>query len=404
MKKRLLSAAVVLLGACATDPAAPRQPIETPRGFTVQETTVANASIGFGLTLLREVAAEESKPNLMVSPLSASMALGMTLNGAAGKTFDDMRSTLGFGDLSEAEVNAAYKGLIAQLRARDPKIEFNLANSLWTDHLFSIKPDFVDALQKNFDAEVAAIDFSAPDAPKRISAWAEQETNGRIKDLIKQIQSDEVLFLVNATYFKASWSSQFDPRSTHTAPFNKLGGGTVNVPMMSRDGAYAHVDADDVVAVELPYADSAFSMVVIAPKQGTALEPVYAKLTPTAWTNLIDQMRTARIMLSMPKFKVEYNTRLDPALKDMGMGLAFLPRQADFTRIADAELYITRVQQNTFIVVDETGSEAAAATAVGIGIVSAPPSIRIDRPFVFAIRERSSGTILFIGQIGDPSR
>lgn len=406
MNRTLVAGAAILLAACATDPSGPRRSLEPPREFTVQEAAVANASVGFGLSLLREVADAENDPNLMVSPLSASMALGMLLNGASGESFDDMRATLGFGTMSEEDVNAAYKGLIAQLLARAPNSDFNLANSLWHDHQFQLSQSFVDALQQNFDAEVAGLDFTDPNAPKRINRWAEQETKGRIRDLIDQISPEEVLFLVNATYFKASWAAQFDRRSTHNAAFNTLAGGTVNVPMMSRDGAYRHTDTGEVVAVELPYVDSAFSMVVVAPKSGTSLAPVYAQLEPAAWASLMDRMRSGRIMLGLPKFRLQYNTRLDPALKDIGMAIIFDGRRADLSRIADGSaagnLYVTRVQQNTFLNVDETGSEAAAATAVGVGLTSAPPSIVFNRPFVFAIRERTSGTILFIGRVGDP--
>lgn len=404
MRKTLVAGSVLLLTACASEPSGPRQPLEPPRDFTLQEAAVANASVGFGLNLLRNVANKENEPNLMVSPLSASMALGMTLNGAAGKTFDDMRATLGFGAMSMEQVNAAYRGLIAQLHARDPNIEFNLANSVWYDHQFTAKQTFIDALQQNFDAEVAALDFTKSDAPTRINSWAERETKGRINKLIEQIQPDEVMFLINATYFKASWSAQFDPRRTHAAAFNKLGGGTVSVPMMLRDGMYRYVIKDGIMAIELPYADSAFSMVLVAATEGNSLAPVNARLTTDGWNNLIGQMRMDRVLLTLPKFTMKYNTRLDPALKAMGMSIAFDKKNADLSGIAGPGLYLTRVQQNTFLTVDETGSEAAAATTVGVGVVSMPPSLTFNRPFVFAIRERSSGTLLFIGRVGDPSR
>src|SRR5262245_14382585 len=164
-----ISFSLAFLAACA-DPGEPGQtqepPRETPRNFTVQEAQLADASVGFGLQLYRQVAGSESKPNVLVSPLSASMALGMTMNGAQGSTYDAMRSALGFGTLSEAEINQSYRGLIAQLLARDAKVSFTLANSIWHERTFSVLNPFLDAARTYFDAEVTSLDFGDPAAPR----------------------------------------------------------------------------------------------------------------------------------------------------------------------------------------------------------------------------------------------
>lgn len=404
----VFAAGVALVAACAHDGGG-GTPFEPVRPFTTAEQQVAAASTGFGLELLREVnAAETAKPNLIISPLSASLALGMTENGADGTTLEAMRRTLGFGDLSQAEVNAAYRGLIAQLRARDPKVEFTLANSVWYKQGFPVLPSFIDTVRQAFGAEIRALDFSDPASPAVISGWAEQQTNGRIKDLVKQIAPDEVMFLVNAVYFKAPWSAPFLKDMTRNAPFTRLDGSAVSVPTMSADDDYRVLLSGDVHAVELLYGDSAFSMVLLAPAPGQPLDRALARLEPQRWSALLDSMRVGRVMLFLPKFTFDYEKRLNDALTRMGMGIAFDQDRANFGRIADlttlwGNLYISRVDQKAFITLDEYGTEAAAATSVGIGLTSLPPTIRFDRPFLFVMRERSSGAILFAGRVGDPS-
>jgi serine protease inhibitor len=400
IRSSLLLTAAALLSACQKDVSGP----EPVRAFTSAEEQVATASTSFGIGLLRHIHAAESQPNLLVSPLSAAMALGMTMNGAVGDTYDAMRSALGFQGLDEAEINDAYRGLIAQLRGRDPAVEFRLANSVWYRQGFQVKQPFLLAARSHFDAEVAGLDFASPAAPRTISKWAEDQTGGRIRDLVEQIDPLDVMFLVNAVYFKAPWQYPFQPASTGARPFQRAGGGTVHVPTMLQDRSLPHLKNDDVQLVELPYADGAFSMVLLAPARGTDLDAFIARLTPQLWEQWLDALETGRVMLMMPKFRFDYGLDMKQALVQLGMGIAFLPEPADFTRIADRDdLHISAVQHKTFIDVHELGTEAAAATSVTVSVTSMPPELYFDRPFVFAIRERSSGTLLFIGRIGDPS-
>jgi serine protease inhibitor len=390
----------LLLTACAHDPAGPAR--EAPRNFTVQEARLASASVDFGISLYEKVAAGESKPNVLLSPLSASMALGMTMNGAEEGTYDAMRSALGFGSLSESEINESYRGLIAQLLARDSKVQFNLANSIWHERTFAVKQPFLDAAKTYFKAEVTALDFRDATAPKTISSWAEKETGGRIKELVKEIDPLEVMFLVNAVYFKAPWNTPFDPNSTRDGSFTRANGTSVTTKFMSRDGSFRYTQLDGRVMVELPYGDSAFSMILVGlDKPGTAQAPT---ITAAWWSSALSALRPGRIMLSLPKFKFEFGKKLNDALEALGMAVAFDPIRADFDRIGNRDdIYISRVEQKAFIDVHELGTEAAAATSVGVGVTSLPPSITFDRPFLFAIREKESGAILFIGRVGDPT-
>jgi serine protease inhibitor len=399
-----LAGAAALLGGCAektlTGPGA-QEPV---RAFTTVERQVSGANTSFGLSLLQQVHATEAKSNVLLSPLSASMALGMALNGADGTTFDAMRRTLGFADLQQQQINEAYRGLIAQLRARDRSVEFRLANSVWHERTFQVKQPFLTAARDYFSAEVAALDFRSPSAPQTISQWAERETGGRIKNLVDRIDPLDRMILVNAVYFKAPWTMPFEPNATSNGAFTRADGSTVQTPLMRADRGFLHYQDNDVQMVELLYADSAFSMVLIAPRTGHRLDALIASLTPQRWDQLIARLERQRLMLTLPKFRFEYELEMKQVLSAMGMGIAFQPRQADFTRIADVDdLHISRVKQKAFIDVHELGTEAAAATSVTVGVTSMPPEMKFDRPFVFAIRERSSGTLLFVGRIGDPS-
>lgn len=400
----LALAAVALASGCAegprvTDPNEPFPPVV----LTNEAQQVSTANTGFGLDLLHRVLEEETEPNLLISPLSASMALGMAMNGAVGETYDAMRGTLGFGTMPESEVNAAYRNLIDHLRGVDPEVEFGLANSAWHEVTFPVEAPFLDAAREYFDAEVRALDFLDPTSPSVISAWAEEATGGRIQDLVTEIDPLEKLFLVNAVYFKAPWATPFNEHGTRDGRFQTLSGAEATVPLMSLDGAVRHTADEQVQAVELLYADSAFAMLVVGPADGGDLEDVEARLNPAGLSQLVGSLASSRILLTLPRFQFEYDIRLDSALRSLGMGVAFEPWVADFTRIADRDdIHITRVEQKAFIDVHELGTEAAAATSVGIGITSLPPQFTFDRPFYFLIRERTSGTILFLGRVGEP--
>lgn len=369
---------------------------DTVRALTAQERQIAAASNQFAFELLREVdTSEAAKPNLMISPLSVSMALGMTLNGAAGGTFDAMRSTLDFHGLSQAEINTAYRGLIRQLAARDPRVEWRLANAIWHDDHFKVHAAFADTVRAYFDAAVRQIDFRSTTAPATISNWAEEQTGGRVKNLIRTIREEEVMFLVNAVYFKAPWTRPFTENATRPRPFTLKNGSRVDVAMMSVDASFRWVMSAGLKVVELPYADTAFSMVIWQGPRPTA----------ESWTATLETLSASRVFLHMPKFKFDYEAELKPALTNLGMGIAFNAGAADFSRIAPVppDLYLTRVTHKSYIDVHEKGTEAAAVTVVGVGVTSMPPTLDIDGPFYFAIRERSTGTILFAGRVNLPS-
>ncbi|HWV56582.1 MAG TPA: serpin family protein [Longimicrobiales bacterium] len=396
---------MVALTACAGSIIDPRDSLPPPRALTADEIAISDASTGFGFELLRRVHAAAEEPNVLLSPLSASMALGMAMNGATGETYAAMKATLGFGGMSEEEVNLAYRGLIDQLRVRDRNVEFRLANSAWLREGFPFEQAFLDAARTYFDAEVESLDFGDPGSPRIINEWVDDVTGGRITEIVDQIDPLDILFLVNAVYFRAPWSSPFEPLMTHPAQFHTIDGRTVTVPTMGKDGAVSLHQDDEVVVVDLPYAEGDFSMTIIMPAVGRSIDDLIDELTPERWTAWTGQFAQGRVILRLPKFKFEFDEQLVPALAEMGMGRAFDANLAEFDRITTArnDVYISAVRQAAYIDVHELGTEAAAATSVTVGVTSMPPEIRIDRPFVFAIRARESNTLLFLGRVGDPS-
>jgi serpin B len=378
---------------------------ELPRQLSASEQQVIRGSNHFAFGLLREVSARDTASNIFLSPLSASMALGMTMNGARGDTYEGMRSTLGFAGMGQDEINASYRSLIDLLRGLDRGVDMRIANALWLRQGFPLRPEFVAGSRQFFDAETRELDFSDPATVGIINQWVSQGTNGRIPTILDRIDPNIVLYLMNAIYFKGSWTQQFDPRRTADAPFRRADGTEQRVRMMSVAGAtvLAHQDSD-VQIVDLPYSRGAFSMTLVLPGHGRSIESVLDMLDSDRWTDWMGRLNKQRLDVSLPRFRLEYEQMLNETLQALGMERAFSRGSADFSGMSPLghDLFIQEVKQKTFIEVNEEGTEAAAVTSVGIGPTSAPPSFRADRPFLVVIRERLSGTILFVGTIGAP--
>ena len=405
----LAGCAALGLGGCS-DAAGPGQggePItELPRDLSVSERAVIEGSNAFGVELFARVVAEDARPNLVLSPLSASMALGMTLNGADASTFDAMRSTLGFGGLTQEEINASYRDLIDLLTGLDPEVQFEIANAIWANEDYPFHQAFFDAVSAAFDASAESRDFGDPATLTDINEWVDESTQGLIESILDSLDPDLVMLLVNAIYFDGAWTTQFDPDDTRTQSFTLPDDSTVDVEMMTLTDAEVSVGGGpDYAAVELPYGGEAFSMVVVVPQGVTTARDFAAGLDADAWGSIVDGLAPGELgLLGLPKLTLEHDAFLNDALRAMGMDVAFTPG-ADFTRMSPIgdQLCISFVRQKTFVEVDERGTRAAAVTAVGVGVTSAPPSLVVDRPFVFALRERLSGTILFMGLVEDPT-
>lgn len=395
--RSMLVAVIVSATACsqATDSTGPIGAL--PRPLSVAENKVISASNDFAFDLFRTGNADQHKANVFISPLSASMALGMTANGANGPTYDEMVSALRLNAASREEVGEGYKNLISLLRGLDPKTNFTIANSIWYEQTFPFNASFLDDSKKYFDAEVAGLDFGSPSTLNTINDWVSSHTNDKIPAILNNIDPGEVMFLINAIYFKGIWEKQFDKSKTVDAPFQNADGTISSVPMMAREAGVHAASNAAYAAVDLPYGNSAFTMTVILPHGD--IDAFAESFDQSKWNDLVTALRETDLSVYLPRFRIEWKRELKGDLQQLGMRLAF--SAADFTRMSPRgnDLFITRVLQKTYVDVDEQGTEAAAATVVGVGLTSAPPTFRADRPFMVVIRERFSGTILFIGKI-----
>ncbi|CAN5216838.1 serpin family protein [soil metagenome] len=399
-RKLIVLLPLLLLAGCEKSPLGSGPLDKLPRPLTASEEGVITASNQFAFDLFREVNRSEAGANVFVSPLSASMALGMTMNGARGTTLDAMRGTLGFSQMPLGNINASYKSLIALLLGLDRNVDMRIANSIWYRNDYPFEQAFFDTTRSYFNAEVAGLDFSDPNAPKTINAWVDRSTNGKIKDIVDKLSPNEVMYLINAIYFKGSWTRQFDRARTRDDWFTAADGSRQPVKMMNQEGAHRYFQTAEMEAVELPYGNGAFVMNVMLPAPGKDVDALIASLDTKQWQEWTNRFAEQQMLLQMPRFRIEYEKSFNQALQALGMGIAFGGGH-DFTGMSQRNPWIDEVFQKTYVDVNEEGTEAAAVTKV-VMAESAPPTMRVDRPFIFAIRERFSGTLIFIGKIAAP--
>jgi serine protease inhibitor len=380
-----------------------------PRELSIAEGKLIQADNRFAFKLFREINEQAGDSNVFISPLSVAMALGMTYNGAAGSTKEAMEETLGLEGTTLQEINQSYRDLIDLLLNLDHRVEFTLANSIWYRDTWTFSSEFLETTRTYFDAEVTALDFDSPQAGRTINDWVDEKTNGKIQEIVpQQIPIDIIMYLINAIYFKADWAAQFDKSLTADGPFTLKDGSQITAKMMWHDepARVWRYRGQGISVVDVPYGGRAFSMTIVIPDTPAAIDSIGATLTREQWDLWIAGLDSAGLVISMPKFTIEYEISLNDALDSLGMGVAFQPYVADFTRMCcqPGDIYIDSVKHKAFVEVNEEGTEAAAATSVGIAYVSAgPSSLVIDRPFVFVIREKFSGTILFMGKVMDPT-
>jgi serpin B len=393
----------LLATACSDGVTGPAEPItELPRGLSAAEVEIVGASNAFAVDVLGEVYRASPDATVFLSPLSASMALGMTLNGTAGDTRDQMSEMLGFGTLATTDINRSYRDLIDLLRGLDPRVELTIGNAIFHHSTFAVKAAFADALRTYFDADVEGLDFDDPGAADVINAWVAAATEDRIDEIIEgPIDPLTMAFLLNAIYFKGDWTKEFDPSDSYDGPFHPAAGGTRDVRFMTKDDTLSYREAAAWQAVEMPYGGGAWAMTVAVPRDGYALTDVVDDLD-TLLDPRADWIERP-LQIHLPRFELQWERTLTDDLKALGMVDAFDPSLADFTPMSDVgDLYVKSVRQKTFLKVDEVGTEAAAVTVVEVGVTSCcsgPPVVRADRPFMIAIRERLSGAVLFAGLI-----
>ena len=376
--------------------------------LSVEEVKLINASNEFGFNLLKNVNVDEIGDDLFISPISVSMALGMTYNGADGETKDAMRDALHLGDMTDDEINRSYKSLISLLLSLDPEVAMALANSIWHRDNVDFEKAFLDLASRYFDAEVRGLDFSASNATDIINSWIEDKTNGIIKEtLIPPIPPLAVMYLINAIYFKGTWTIQFDKEKTRDWTFYTSSETQSTVKMMSLREEFPYYENDELQMVDLPYGNGDFSMTIVLPKKEKNIDALISEMSSESWNLLTSKLSPDTGDILLPRFKLEYKTELIKPLTAMGMGIAFSAGLADFSKMrSQNDIFISRVLHKSFVEVNEEGTEAAAVTVVEMSYTSVGPiqgfSMIVNRPFLFVIRENRSGTIMFMGKIVNP--
>jgi len=376
-----------------------------PHDPSPAEKQIIDASNEFAFNLFKEVNSSEADTNILVSPLSVSYALGMTYNGANGQTETDMAATLGFGSLTNDEINLSYQTLTEALTTLDPSVIFEIANSIWIRNGFPVEQDFIDVNQDFFDAEVASLNFDDDNSVDIINGWISDKTHEKIKDVLQPpISPAVIMYLINAIYFNGTWTYQFDPDNTFPGMFIQTKSRYVDCDYMEIREYFPSLITDDFSAVDLPYGNQDYGMTIFKPRHDKTLDDFLSLFNQENFTNWMAALIADTITVKLPKFKFGYGIELGDVLTALGMGIAFNPGLADFSGITPAvQLYISRVIHKTFIQVDERGTEAAAVTIVEIEYTSIQEEyFTFDRPFVFVIHEKNTGAILFIGKVTNP--
>ncbi len=390
----------------------PRQ--QDPQIDPAAQAELVGGNTAFALDLYQQLRA--TGENLFYSPHSISIALAMTYAGARADTERQMADTLQF-NLPQETLHPAFNALDLELASRgqdleeDARFTLNITNAIWGQQDHPFLGDFLDTLALHYGAGLRLVDFIGAPEPARltINEWVEEQTEERIKDLIPEgaITTDTRLVLTNAIYFTASWLFPFDANLTTDGVFTTLEGQEISIPMMtsSRPMDLRYARGDTFQAVELPYEGREIAMLIIMPEAG-AFEDFEDRLDRESLEDISAGLSMQSVQLTMPQFEFESQLSLTDILPEMGMTDAFLPRVADFSGMdGERRLYITDVIHKAFVSVDETGTEAAAATAVIVGVESLPAidvEMRIDKPFLFLIQDLETGTILFLGRVLDP--
>jgi len=376
---------------------------DTPLNLTKAEIGIVDASGTASFELFKNTYQTETvTKNVLVSPLSLQIALMMCANGAVGETYDQIVSTIGYGDYPVADLNRVYRQLSTGLCGVDHLSTLELANSGWVRKMegFSLLDDYVSAVESDYNGIFRTLDFSLPSSVDIINGWCSEKTHGLIPKVIDEISEYTVLFLMNALYFKSDWSSEFDAGDTRTEDFTDLSGKKQRVEMMHKTFGYDGTESADASMCEFPFGNGSFCLDIILPAAGTDFGTFVGDFGYDDYMEMIRKKAGRIYRVSVPKLDVSYSTKMNDVLQDMGMVLPFSDA-ADFSAMSHAPLCVSSVTQNCRFRMDEKGGEAAAVTTVGVELTAVGPGeervFTADRPFVYVLREKTSGTILFIG-------
>lgn len=378
----------------------------------VHQKEVIDSANKFAFDLFKPILVDtKGDENVMISPFSITSALSMTLNGASGETFEAMKKVLRLEGKTLEQINDTYLKLMSEMVPVDERVVLEIANSVWVEKRLNVKQKFMTDVRNWYKAEARGIDVTNPDAVQVVNDWIAEKTHDKITDMLDYLDPDLAMLLINAVYFNGKWRYQFDKADTKEEPFFVAPSAPKNVPMMHQEENLRAAKTGNMTIVDIPYGQGNYSILVVLPDAEVTTSDVAGALTPSKWNEWMDLLtnNTHKVELSMPKFKYKYKRLLNDDLIDLGMGVAF-SGWADFSNISDQPLQISRVIHQSFIETNEEGTEAAAATIVEIRFTSAGPGseptiwkIDIDRPFLYFIHETSTGTILFMGRVSDPT-
>lgn len=343
--------------------------------------------------------------NAFLSPFGISTAMAMVYNGAGGETKEAISKVFRFDQIGDAQLNTYYQTLIKGLPLVESQTELHIGNAIWHSQNVPVNPDFLKINEQFYDARVGKLDFSDPNAKDVVNNWVKEKTRSKIDKILESTSARDLAYLINAIYFKGMWEQKFDKKDTKKAAFHLPTGGTVQADFMHRRHSYGMLTMGPagVLAIEIPYTNKRFSMLLIQPTDALGGNWSAVKLAEFigALGSESAKFQPTLMNLYLPKFKFYYEQDLNDVLTQMGMGMAFQD-DADFSNLSDKPAKISEVKHKAFIEVDEEGTEAAAVTSVGVEVTSTPPEVRFDRPFIFVIKENKSNLVLFIGKINNP--
>ncbi len=410
--KNLIILAVTLIFAASCTPGdgggtpEPAKPID----LTTRGAEKISADNAFAFDFFRQTLAtapDDKKPNAFVSPMSLTMALGMLYNGTSPEAAAEMAAALGVADFTPEQINEHYRTLYKALLEADPRTALAIANSIWARKGFDVKPPFYAANREYYAAEVQTRDFLDPATIAAINKWCADNTNNRITKILDKIPAEAVMYLINAVYFKGQWQYEFAKSDTRDDDFHMADGSTRKVKMMSQQTDLPFYGDQTLQCVDLPYGNGAFSMMVMMPAdENTPLDDLIAALDADTYNSAVDGLRERGIELKLPRWKQECDFWLNDAMRNQGINSIFY--SGNLGGISDdPNIAVTMIRQKTFVEVTEEGTEAAAVTIIGIEYTSALPNpgpmqFHADRPFLYLIRERSTGAILFMGRMDNP--
>ncbi len=370
---------------------------------------VVESTERFGLDLFRKLSAEKKVENCFVSPASVAIALNFAMSGAGGNTRQAMAKGLRFSN-SQVDSTSAFHELLNALISTDDKVEMNIANAIFVDEKFKLNASFAQSAKSNFQSEIRNENFSSAQTLTKINAWVAEKTKNRIPSILSQLAPDAVAVLLNAIYFKGTWTSPFSPEATEEGDFHLENGGTKKVSFMNRSGKFSYLEGQNFQAVRLPYGASRYEAYVFLPSVSVKLSEFQKSMTSENWTKWLNGFESwSDSHLSLPRFHLDYKSSLNDSLKELGFGEMYSDG-ADFSSIHTPPpgLKVGDVIHKTTLDVDEKGTVATAATAITMFTSSmrVTPTrsfnMIVDRPFIFAIRDSKTGLLLFFGSIFKP--